>query len=167
LIAVSPQLKMLSARAKLKLVNSHAEAIRRTRDRNTMSKEKAKVRRKVVAYLGKHGHADTGELLMELEVPLELLFEVVADLKREGKVTGAPVVSSVAFSDYELANLLGLLKRSRQHDNGDWLSQSYTKLRQIAAEIKLTYTNNFGDRIHYRQLPVSYRDWFAKKDAKA
>jgi hypothetical protein len=49
---------------------------------------KAAVRRKIVAYLKKREHADTADIMMDCKVPLDLMLEVIEDLKKEGKVIG-------------------------------------------------------------------------------
>jgi hypothetical protein len=62
---------------------------------------------------------------------------------------GRPQVS-VTLDQYEIMNLMGLMDRTKQHDNGDWFEQLRYKLRVAARFFKNeSQMNNFGDEIKF------------------
>lgn len=62
--------------------------------------------------------------------------------------------NNIDLDEYEVANLLGLLKRSSHIDNGDWYMQIVHKLFE---NCKYSKTNNFCDKIPFG---FGFYDWF-------
>lgn len=65
------------------------------------------------------------------------------------------------LDEYEIANLMGLLMRSADHDNGDWFCQVMHKLIEECKEQGFKIVrNNFGDSINIDILAhMSSTDW--------
>ena len=54
----------------------------------------------------------------------------------------------IQLDEYELGNLIGLMKRSSAHHNGDWFGQIVNKLQQSMFLLGLNeLRNNFGDTL--------------------
>lgn len=59
----------------------------------------------------------------------------------------------VPLNEYQIGNLVGLLSRSGQHDNGDWFHEFAYILAEAMEELGLeAINNNFGDRITLASL---------------
>ncbi|KKN96760.1 hypothetical protein LCGC14_0164040 [marine sediment metagenome] len=60
-----------------------------------------------------------------------------------------------ALDEYEIANLMGLLMRSAEHDNGDWFCQvMYKLIAECRVQGLKMLDNNFGDRINVETLAL-------------
>lgn len=62
--------------------------------------------------------------------------------------------TTIVLDEYELGNLIGLMLRAHDHDNGDWYCQVLRKLIEsgiVLCEGRLL-DNNFQDRINMDML---------------
>jgi len=68
----------------------------------------------------------------------ELIFKALSS-------DGSPYIM-VPMNEYKLGNLLGLLKRSKQHDNGDWFDEFIHVITATMRRMNINeLRNNFGD----------------------
>lgn len=58
---------------------------------------------------------------------------------------------------YEVSNLIGLLRRAREHDNGDWYCQTVRKLIEFCKKNGVKkFINNFGDEIEIDDFEYAF-----------